>query len=138
MESKSPVVNAAIDTNILLRLILRDDPVLERKARELIDRKKALFYVPDMAIAEAVYVLQKKQFGLPREAIAQYLSAVLAEPRLDYDHPLFNNVFAAYVMHPKLSFTDCYLAYKAEDFGRTPLYTFDQKLARQLPSTKLV
>ena len=44
--------------------------------------------------------------------------------------------FPLYLEHPKLSFYDCCLACYAEIKHHEPLFTFDKKLAKQLPQAK--
>ena len=43
-----------------------------------------------------------------------------------------------YLDHPKLSFTDCYLAAHADHRQALPPYTFDKKFASQHPAARLV
>jgi predicted nucleic acid-binding protein len=43
-----------------------------------------------------------------------------------------------FVVHPAMSYTDCYLAEEARVTGSEPLLTFDQKLAKQHRSAQLV
>jgi len=47
-------------------------------------------------------------------------------------------VLPIYTAHPKLSFTNCYLATLAQKTGAAPLLTFDKKLANQLPAAQLL
>jgi predicted nucleic acid-binding protein len=48
---------------------------------------------------------------------------------------LMKRVFKLYMAHPQLSFTDCCLAAHAEVDDAKPLWTFDQKLAKQSDGT---
>ncbi|MBQ3326098.1 PIN domain-containing protein [Candidatus Saccharibacteria bacterium] len=127
-----------LDTNVLLRLILHDDEVYFERAVALINTPRCYFTILDQVILECVYILEKKDFGLTRPQIAEAITAIMLEPRLDYNEPLFNKVFKEYISHPKLSLTDCYISYKADELGRGMLYTFDEKFARQSKYTKLV
>lgn len=126
----------SIDTNVLLRLILRDNKEMFERAIDLITTPLTILYVPDLAITEAVYVLEG--YGYDRELIVGELKKVMSAPRLDYWEELFSKVFAAYVAHPKLSFNDCYLAELMIDKEKTPFYTFDEKLAKQHRAAELV
>lgn len=126
----------SIDTNVILRLILRDDMEMFERAIDFIASNSTFVYVPDLAITEAVYVLEGER--LSREKIVAELKTVLSIPRLDYYEELFSKVFEMYVQHPKLSFNDCYLAELMADKERTPFYTFDEKLAKQSPYAELV
>lgn len=127
-----------IDTNVLLRIILGDSVEHEDRAKALISRKGTYLTVLDQAIIEVAYVLEGAIYQMPRSVIVNSLKLVLAEPRLEYDEALFTKVFNLYSAHPKLSFTDCYMACKTEALERAPLYTFDTKLVKQAQVAKPV
>ena len=125
----------SVDTNVILRLISRDNIEMYERAVDLITTNGMYFYVPDFVIGEIVHVLEK---NCQRDTIVTAIQTVMQAPRLDYYEELFSKVFAMYLAHPKLSFNDCYLVYKAEEKGRVPLFTFDAKLAKQHKAAKLV
>lgn len=127
-----------VDTNVLLRLILHDNNDYYKRAASLISSPRHYFFVLDQAIIECIYVLENGDSKLSRSEIAEVMFGLFVEPRLDYNEELFDKVFAEYLRRPKLSFTDCYMAFKSEELERTPLYTFDEKLARQNKNAKLV
>lgn len=63
----------ALDTNVLVRLVMADDPAQAGRARGLFeahaDADGSLF-VSDVVLAEFAWVL-KSRYALPREAIAR-------------------------------------------------------------------
>ncbi len=89
----------SLDTNIILRMMLRDIPEQCVRIVDLFMRHGVTYKVDDLAIAEAVYVMQGQ--GCSRREIVDRL----AETALD----------------------------EAE-----PLWTFDQDLAKELGTEKLV
>lgn len=123
----------AIDTNIILRLILGDNPTHKQKARNLLLSGRE-FYVDDLAITETVYVLEGE--GKSREAIVHHLTTLLSNDMLHYHADIFAEVFPVYATHPSLSFSDCYLAAKIASLDHEPLWTFDHKFATQSPTAK--
>ncbi|MBR2659438.1 PIN domain-containing protein [Candidatus Saccharibacteria bacterium] len=130
---------ASLDTNVLLRLILGDVPAQFERARRLISRRGAYFLIPDLAIAEVIYVLKDApDFAHKRSLQVEVIKELLSVQRLDYDEELFSQVFDLYETHPALPFDDCYLVAKAESLDRLPLYTFDKKLAGQAEGAQLV
>lgn len=130
---------AAVDTNVLLRIAMdHGNNKHHSRAKSLVKTPGMYFTVLDQAILEMEYILRRKEYNLSRFNIVAMILAVLAEPRLDYNEKLFKKVFDLYLAHPKLSLTDCYMAYKSEELEHTPLYTFDEKLVKQFPSAKLV
>ena len=68
----------ALDTNVVLRLMLNDDPAQVVIARRLLS-ERALVGLG--VLMEAAWVLQST-YGLPREVIAQALEALLDIPTL--------------------------------------------------------
>jgi predicted nucleic acid-binding protein len=59
-------------------------------------------------------------------------------PELDGNRALFAKALPLFATHPALSLEDCCLSVYAELDGATPLWTFDQKLARQVTGAELV
>lgn len=126
----------AVDTNVLLRWLLRDVPEQADAAEALIRGGRSL-RVDDAALIEVVYVLQTVM-GSSRGAIARALDVLIAQASLDLDRPLWSEIARTYVTHSKLSVVDIYLALRTRDNGTTPLYTLDRKLASQLPEASLL
>lgn len=130
---------SSIDTNIVLRLLVNDVPSQRRRALKLLSQPGATYYLEDIAITEVVYVLETV-YQYSRVDIADKLLFFLTryDGIVEYNRSLTRTVFPFYLTHPKLSFSDCCLATLAEINDAEPLFTFDQKLARQHPSAKLV
>ena len=129
----------SVDTNVILRLVLRDDEEKAEKVLELLTRPKTFFFVPDQTIIEAVFILtSKRKYNFSREKAYLGLQKFLSLSRVDYDKRIIDQVFELFLEHPKLSFVDCYLAVKMKDIERVPLWTFDEKLAKQTEVAELV
>ena len=126
----------SLDTNVLLRVILRDNAKLFDAALVLLARHKQ-FAVADQAIVEIVYALGG-HYGYSRSAIAGIVTELMNNQHLNLNRPLFAKVLPNYVKHTGVSFTDCCLAAYAALNKQTPLYTFDKKLARDVPHVELV
>lgn len=127
----------SIDTNIILRLILRDVPTQCVKIQDLFMRQGYVYNVADLAIGEAVYVLQKS-YGWTREGIIAALKDILDIANFNYNRTLFERVFPMYLQCPKLSFNDCCLVGYAALNEAEPLWTFDKALAKESGTAKLV
>ncbi|MCL2787376.1 MAG: PIN domain-containing protein [Micrococcales bacterium] len=123
------------DTNVVLRWMLDDVPDLTEAADRVLTQIPRCV-VPDVALVEAVYVLERVM-RLPRSTVAQLAEALLAEANVDADRETWADALAAYHSHPKLSMANTFLAAQSRRSGRVPLYTFDQKLANQLPVAEL-
>lgn len=127
----------SLDTNIILRFILGDVPEQCLKIQDLLMRQNVMYDVADLVITEAVYVMQST-YGLSREKIVDGLQKLLWFPEINYNRNLFDQVFPMYLEHPKLSFNDCCLVVYANLNEAEPLWTFDQKLVRQMPGAKML
>lgn len=126
----------SLDTNVLLRLILRDDAVLFESALTLLSRHKQ-FAVADQAIVEIVYVLGG-YYEYSRAEISGIITELINNQDLSFNRLLFARVLKEYAKHPGVSFTDCCLAAYAKLNNQVPLYTFDKKMVRDLPYVELV
>ena len=126
---------ASLDSCVILRIIQGD--ILEQKRSVinlLLDGRE--YYVDDTAILECAYVLSKDH--TPRAKIAEDLSVFLRNSMIHYNKSFFKDIFRDYLSHPSLSMEDLVLAKRAAETGRTPLYTFDKKFARQSKVAELV
>lgn len=120
----------SLDANAILRLLLNDVPTQAAAVAALVSNPQQAYAVTDLAIVEVEYAL-RTHYGLSREQIHDVLSTFVAHPSIHADEALMKRVFQLYIAHPQLSFTDCGLAAHAEVDDARPLWTFDQKLAKQ-------
>lgn len=117
----------AVDTNILVRLIARDDAKQVAAAEAYVQRGA---WVPHLALAEATRVLMSVYERTP----AQVATAV--EMLLSHQHLTMQeaDVVAAALAHfrsrPALGFSDCLMLEVARKAGHLPLGTFDRNLSR--------
>ena len=127
-------MDGSLDTNVVLRLLVGDIPAQTTRARRLLDASRSL-HVADIVFVELEYAL-RTHYGLDRPSIAHILLAFSTLPVIDCNRDLLAAVLSIYPDHPALSFTDICLATHAAHHDATPLYSFDRKLARQMPSVK--
>lgn len=74
----------AIDTNVLLRYLLRDDKAQSRKAASLITGTMPVL-VTDVVLVETIWVLTGKRYRLERDAVAGVISALFEEPNIVFE-----------------------------------------------------
>ncbi|MDQ6833183.1 MAG: PIN domain-containing protein [Chloroflexota bacterium] len=101
-----------LDTNILLRHILNDDPHKSAACFALIqaiERGDTTVWTSELAIAEVVFVLESKRtYNLPREAIRDVLLPLLGLSGIKLTHKrLYPRIFDLYT-HLPIDFIDCY------------------------------
>ncbi len=130
-------MSGSLDTNAILRLIVGDDAAQAKKVIQLLSKANSQVAVADIALTEAIYVLQR-YYHVDRDDITSLISNFMTLPVINCNRVLFDRALVLYTEHPALSFEDCCLAVYAELNDATPLYTFDKKLASQLEHTTLL
>lgn len=116
----------AVDTNVLVRLITRDD-VKQTNAAEAFVSQGA--WVSHLVLAETTWVLSAVYELAPR-AIATAVEMLVNHQQLTVQNR--ETVVAAleHFRHkPVLGFSDCLILEIARKAGHTPLGTFDRKLS---------
>ncbi len=116
----------SLDTNIILRFLLRDLPDQSAEAVAAVTTSQC--YVTDVVVTETAFVLEKI-YGAPRNEIAFSLKSFLSFPNLLCNVDLLTDVFDLYDKHQSLSIIDCYAAVEANVSGNH-LITFDRKLLK--------
>lgn len=124
---------AAVDTNVLLRLLLSDDEEQARAGRAL-QRTHAPLFVSHVVLGEAAWVLTSA-YGFTRERLGELIDMLLDTEGLALQEP--EVVHAALVAYrdSTADFSGCLILSIAERAGMLPLATFDEKLAK-LPNTR--
>jgi predicted nucleic-acid-binding protein len=136
----------AIDTNVLLRYLLEDDPEqAARSAKLILGRQPVL--VTDVVLVETVWTLKGKKYQLPKDEIAAVIQALFEEPNLRFENgsavwmALCNYREARPVKGKTADFPDALILNKAKAIAAgnqqtfRGLYTFDQA-AQVLPGAK--
>lgn len=116
----------SLDTNVIIRLVVKDVPAHTKAASSLLKRHKC--YVSDVVATEAVYALERI-YGLERVEIKTALLYIFRSSQFGYNATLLDSVFEMYEKRSSLSFVDCYAALEAMSQNRE-LATFDKKLIK--------
>jgi len=128
----------ALDTNVLVRFLVQDDPVQARQAGEIIDQltEEAPGFVGREVLVELVWVLERA-YRLDREEIAGALDGLLASTELMIEWAdAIGPALERYRNHG-FGFADLMIAAAARRIGAGELVTFDRKVAR-LPGVRLL
>lgn len=117
----------AVDTNVLVRLMTRDDPKQVAAADAFIARGA---WVSHLALAEATWVLASV-YDCDDDAIATAVEMLLGHEHLTVqDGDVVGAAVAQFRRHPRTGFTDCLMVEIARKAGHLPLGTFDRNLSR--------
>lgn len=128
-----------LDTNVLVRLLVGDDPAQQRAAREYL----ALRSSPDdpawinrIVAIEAIWVLEGR-YGFTRSQIATAFEKLLDTAELTFeDHERVREAVSVY--RRGSGFADALLVLSNETSGCTTTITFDSKAAKQLGQLTLL
>jgi len=128
----------SLDTNVLVRYLVRDDLRQAEDARTLLESltSERPGYVCREVTVELVWVLERA-YGLPRKRIATVLEGLVATDGLVIEQA--DDVARAALRYRTVGagFSDLMILAAAERSGVHPLYTFDQRAA-QLEGVKLL
>jgi predicted nucleic-acid-binding protein len=117
----------AVDANILVRLLTRDDPRQVAAAEAFVARGA---WVPHVALVEARWVLDSVYELAPAE-IARAVEMLLDHSQLTVqDADAVAAAAATFRRKPRLSFSDCLVLEVARKAGHLPLGTFDRDLGK--------
>jgi predicted nucleic-acid-binding protein len=116
----------AVDTNVLVRLIARDDPKQVAAAESFVANGA---WVSHLVLAETVWVLDAV-FGLKAGQIAGAIDMLLMHAQLVIQDPdVVAAALASYRERPRLGFSDCLILEIARKAGHVPVGTFDRDMA---------
>ena len=122
----------AIDTNVLVRLLVRDDARLVARSENFV---KAGAWVSHLVLAETLWVLDAV-YDRSNAQIAEAVEKLLVHDSLVLQD---EDVVAASLRHfranVRVSFSDCLIVEIARRAGHRPVGTFDKNLAK-IPDTQ--
>jgi predicted nucleic-acid-binding protein len=117
----------AVDTNVLVRLITRDDAKQVAVAEAFVAKGA---WVPYLAVAEATWVLASV-YDRDVEAIATAVEMLLSHEHLSVqDTEVVAAAVAQFRQQPRVGFSDCLMVEVARKAGHMPLGTFDRDLGK--------
>ncbi len=116
-----------VDTNVLVRLVARDDPKQLAAAEAFVANGA---WVSHLALAETVWVLDSvygldaKRIGLAIEMLLDHKQLVLQ------DRDVVATALELFRKRGAPEFSDCLMVEIARKAGQSPLGTFDARLAK--------
>lgn len=117
----------AVDTNVLVRLISRDDAAQVAAAEAFVAPGA---WVPHLALAEAMWVLESV-YALKPAQIATAVEMLLHHKDLTLqDAEAVAAALARFRTRSALGFSDCLVLEVSRKAGHLPLGTFDRRLGR--------
>jgi len=122
----------AVDTNVLLRWLMADNPVQKAAADRFFAglTKEQPGFVHSVTMAELCWVL-RRVYGLAKSAVLDVLEDLLRSEELEFDHG--EGMWQALLLARQgADYPDALIAETARQFGCTDSVTFDRDAARLL------
>jgi predicted nucleic-acid-binding protein len=117
----------AADTNVLVRLIARDDETqLQTAIRNGVDG----YWISHVVLAEAIWVLKARYRRRHGELINILESILGQQAMIVQDADLVVSALEYFRANAQIEFSDCLILETAKRAGHLPLATFDRALAR--------
>jgi len=117
----------AVDTNLLIRLIVRDDAAQTAAAERFIARGawvSQLVLVETSWVLQSVYELDHKRLALAVEMLLNHQELTLQ------DADVVSAALTAFRRRTRPGFSDCLILEVARKAGHVPLGTFDRELGK--------
>lgn len=118
----------AVDTNVLLRLLVDDDEAQATAARALL-RSHAPLFVSHVVLAELGWVLASS-YGFRRDKLAGLVRMLLDVDGIVLQQPEIVQTALVGFESSRADFSDCLIAAIAQSAGAAPVATFDEALAK--------
>ena len=122
-----------VDTNLLLRYFLRDDPQKADSVERLFKRERKKLFIPDLIIAEVVWVLSSV-YKQKREQIALTVEGLLSLKDIKISHELISKTLENY-RHTNLKWVDSYIAALVQIGDAEGVYSYDRDF-NKIPGTR--
>lgn len=124
----------AVDTNVLVRLAVGDDPAQTAAAETFVQRG---VWVSHLVIAETVWVL-RSVYGLGPDRIAEAVAMLLDHPQLAIqERDVVAAALSQFRARPAIRFSDCLVLEIARKAGHVPVGTFDRDFSKLPDVTRI-
>ncbi len=124
----------AVDTNVLVRLIVADDQEQAARAKNFIGNGA---WVSHLVLVEVVWVLASF-YSLDHDKLVQTVEIILSNKLLTVqDRDVASEALSLFRVHKGVDFSDCLILTTARKHGNIPLGTFDEKLSRLIGASKI-
>jgi predicted nucleic-acid-binding protein len=124
----------AVDTNVVVRLITRDDAKQVAAAEAFVSRGA---WISHLVLAETAWVLSTA-YELDHDEVATAIDMLLKQNHLTIqDADVVAAALDQYRGKPALGFTDCLVLEVARKAGHVPLGTFDKNLSKLDGTTRI-
>ncbi len=121
-----------IDTNVLVRYLMRDDPIQFEIARQFIEQAEVTnesVFLSIPVLIETVWVL-RRAYKLDRAAVVRVLNLLLESQGLSMENVSLIESATYFYSMSNADFSDCLIGILQQQFGCQYTVTFDRRAAR--------
>jgi predicted nucleic-acid-binding protein len=119
---------AAIDTNVLVRLVTKDDPAQYQKAQTFVEKHRPVL-VTQLSVLELVWVLMSR-YRLDKERTCQVVQALLETAEFNIQAPSILEAALKTWKRSRADFADCFILETVNAAAESQLATFDTTLGK--------
>ena len=128
----------AVDTNVLLRYLLRDDKGQAERSRRVFERAERIL-ITDVVLVETMWTLAGSRYGAAKADLIAVVDNLLQEPNVRFEDDEVIWISLQAFRGTDVDFADALIVHKALKIASTgngldAIYTFDSA-ALQLPKT---
>ena len=120
---------ASVDTNVLLRLLIKDDDIKKKACERLLEKaklKEIHLYILPIVVMEIVWVLEK-YYKLDRKTVRELAEAVMNTPELHIEmEDVFRKALRLYE-EKNVKFADAVIGYWGLENDISIVYTYDER-----------
>lgn len=130
---------AIVDTNILIRLLIKDDDRQREACIRLLGKaknKELMLYILPVAILETVWILEK-YYKLPRKAVRDFIEALLNTPEILCEMENVFKLAIAVYEEKNIKFADAVMGYWGMEKNLNIIYTYDKKDFSRIPGIEV-
>ena len=133
------MLKAVVDTNIIIRLAVKDDDQQRKACIRLLERarnKELILYILPIAVLETVWILEKF-YKLPKKNVRDFIEALLNTPEIICDmENVFKQAIAVYE-EKNIKFADAVMGCWGLEKGIADVFTYDEKDFRKIEGLKV-
>lgn len=126
-----------LDTNVMIRYIVQDDPIQSAQASQMIEKtisQGEVLWISQITLCEIVWVLERC-YDITKTNLTQVIKQLLQTKQIRIEHD--DVVWLAlgdFEDHLATDFSDCLIGRQNASRECSFTYTFDKNAAKKLPS----
>ena len=124
----------AVDTNVLVRYLVQDDPLQAAQATRLVESADTIV-IPTIVLCELVWVL-RRSYGYPVSEIEALLRRLIGSRQVETDYPAVQAGLRS--LGRGGDFADGVIHHDMKRSGANHIATFDRAFAAWMPSSEVI